>query len=410
MSSNPVPNHLSSYNAMSPKLLIIVVALIGMLAPFTIDTYLPSFPAIEAELGADRALLTQTLAVYLLSFAVATLVWGPMSDKWGRRPIVLMSLVGYMAASVLSALAQSIEALLVGRALQGIMVAGSLVASRAMIRDYFKGHDAQKAMALMMMLFAAAPALAPIIGGWLDVHLGWRSVFYFLALYGLVIFALFFLRVSETQNPAHIQSMHPKKIMQSYWQSILHPQFLRLVGAQGFVVGGFFLYVVGSTSIIFDHLQLGEQDFWILFVPVVSGVLFGSMMVHRLTHIFQPATMINMALSFAGLAVILNITFEAFLPVNALFVVAPLVLYSFSFAMVNPGLSIIALDCMPTKRGLASSVQSLFQMGMAGLVAALVVPNVQSSLQSMAWAQAILLTLGVILWLSVRKQVTMADK
>ncbi len=172
-SSNPSAANLS------PMFLIVVVAMIGMLAPFTIDTYLPSFPAIEAELSANRDLLSQTLAIYLISFALATLFWGPMADRWGRKPIILISLVGYLAASILSALAQNIETLLLGRALQGTMLAGSLVASRAMLRDFFQGDEAQKAMALMMMLFTAAPALAPIIGGWLEMHLGWRSVFYF---------------------------------------------------------------------------------------------------------------------------------------------------------------------------------------------------------------------------------------
>jgi DHA1 family bicyclomycin/chloramphenicol resistance-like MFS transporter len=392
-----------SSSPLSPKLLIIVVALIGMLAPFTIDTYLPSFPSIEAELSVERGLLTQTLAVYLISFALATLLWGPMADKWGRKPIILLSLAGYLAASVLSAWAQSIEVLLLGRALQGVMVAGSLVASRAMIRDYFQGDEAQKAMALMMMLFAAAPALAPIIGGWLEVHLGWRSVFYFLALYALLIIVMFTLRVPETQDPQHVQSIHPINIVKSYWQSIVHPQFLRLVAAQGFIIGGFFVYVAGSASLIFDHLGLGEQDFWVLFVPVVSGILMGSILIHRLTHLYKPTRLINVAFALAATAVIINMAFETYLPVQAWSVVGPLVLYAVAFAMVNPGLSIVSLDCLPTKRGLASSVQSLFQMGMAGLVAALIVPQVHHSLQAMAFAQATLFSVALLLWLSVRK-------
>lgn len=392
-----------SPSALSPKFLIVVVALIGMMAPFTIDTYLPSFPSIEAELAIDRGLLTQTLSVYLISFALATLIWGPMADKWGRKPIILLSLTGYLAASVLSAWAQSIEVLLLGRALQGIMVAGSLVASRAMIRDYFQGDEAQKAMALMMMLFAAAPAMAPIIGGWLEVHLGWRSVFYFLAAYALLIMLMFATQVPETQDPEHIQSIHPINIVKSYWQSIVHPQFLRLVAAQGFIIGGFFVYVAGSASIIFDHLKLGEQDFWVLFVPVVSGILVGSILIHRLTYLYKPTRLINVAFGLAAMAVIINMAFETYLPIQAWSVVAPLVLYAVAFAMVNPGLSIVSLDCLPTKRGLASSVQSLFQMGMAGLVAALVVPHVHHSLQAMAVAQASLFAVALLLWLSVRK-------
>jgi len=390
---------------LSPFVLIVVVALIGMLAPFSIDTYLPSFPSIEAELQASRAMLSQTLAVYLACFALATLFWGPMADKWGRRPIILGSLLGYLVSSIVCALANSYELLLFGRALQGVMAAGSLVASRAMIRDYFQGQDAQRAMAVMMMLFTAAPALAPIIGGWLEVHLGWRSVFYFLAAYALLIVSLFYFRVIETQNPAHVQSIHPANIARSYWQSLLHPQFLQIVAAQGFLIGGFFVYVAGAASLIYDHLHWSEQEFWLFFVPVVSGVLIGSIMVHRLTHRYNSRTLITAALSLGIVSVVVNVFLESQFEAAPWMVISPLVLYAIGFAMANPGLSIAALDCLPSRRGIASSMQSLFQMGTAGLVAAVVVPLVEQSLQWMAIAQALLFSVTVLLWLNVRRAI-----
>lgn len=387
-----------------PKFLIFVVALIGMLAPFTIDTYLPSFPAIEAELAASRAHLSQTLAVYLIGFAVATLVWGPLADKFGRRKIILLSLSSYVLASIYAALASSIEHLMLARFLQGSMVAGSLVASRAMLRDYFKGDEAQKAMALMMMLFAFAPAVAPIIGGWLEVTFGWRSVFLFLSAYGLLIFLLFFPKIGETQNPEHIQSLAPTYIGKSYLEASIHPMFMRLVLAQGFVIGGFFLYVAGSASIIFDHLYLGEQDFWQVFVPIVAGTLFGSIFVHRATSKISTTGMVSLALSVAAFGVVLNMVFDYFLPVTTWFVIIPLIIYAFGFAVSNPGLTLLALDCFPTKRGLASSVQSLFQMGMAGLVTAFVLPLVQHDLSLMVYAQAGLLSIAILFWLSVKNK------
>lgn len=391
---------------LAPGLLILAVALISMLAPFSIDTYLPSFPAIERELLASRELLTQTLAVYLGAFALATLFWGPMADKWGRRRIILWSLLGYFLASLLCALAESYDQLFWGRLLQGVMAAGSVVASRAMVRDVFSKQEAQKAMALVMMLFTAAPAIAPIMGGWLEVHSGWRSIFYFLGAYAFLIGWMMWRRVGETQAMEHVQSIHPGAIARAYWQSALHPQFLRLVMAQGLLVGGFFVYVAGSTSLIFDHLQLHEQDFWVFFVPVVSGILVGSFFSHRLAHRFSAVSVINGALVLGLLAVTSNITFEqAGWQPEALWVVGPIVLYAVGYALANPGLSIVALDCLPSRRGLASSVQSLFQMGTAGLVAALVVPLVHDSLQWMAWAQGGMWLVAALLWLSVRKQV-----
>ena len=391
-----------------PLLLILVVALIGMLAPFSIDTYLPSFRAIEQDLVISRGLLLQTLSVYLIAFALATLVWGPLVDKWGRRPIILFSLGGYLAASLGIALANSYDALFIGRAMQGLMVAGGTVASRAMIRDYFDGAEAQKAMALMMMLFVMAPAMAPIIGGWLEVHYGWRSVFYFLAVYALLVFGLFFVRIGETQNVEHKQSIHPQKLAKSYWQSLRHPHFVRLVAAQGLLTGGFFVYVAGSASLIFDHLQMAEQDFWRFFVPVVAGIFVGSMIIHRLSHRFSTATLINSALVLAACGVLFNLAVEQWVEVNAWWVIAPIVVYALGYSMTNPGLSLLALDCLPSKRGLASSLQAFMQMGMAALVTALVVPLVQADLQHMALANAALFSLAVLLWLSVRREVSVA--
>lgn len=383
--------------------LIMIVALISMMAPFSIDTYLPSFPTIEAELGVSRALLTQSLAIYLGFFAVATLAWGPMSDKWGRKKIILSSLVGYVVASLICAMANSYETLMLGRSLQGMAAAGSLVASRAMIRDAFKQQEAQKAMALVMMLFAVAPAVAPIIGGWLQVHSGWRSVFYFLTVYALIILVLFLAKVPETQDPDHVQSIHPVKIIQSYWDSILHPEFLKLVVAQGLIVGGFFVYIAGSTSLIFDHLQLKEQDFWMFFVPVVSGIVIGSFLSHRISHRFNAITIINLGFGLGLVSVVANVILQSKFEANIWLVVLPLMFYALAFSLLNPVLSIVTLDCLPTKRGMASSVQSLFQMGSAALAAAFVVPYVHESLQYMAISQAMMLVISIGLWLGVMK-------
>ncbi len=392
-------------NALHPLILIAVIAMIGMLAPFSIDTYLPSFPAIEKELLVSRELLTQSLSVYLICFAVATLIWGPFSDRFGRRPIILLSLIGYLFASILSAWATSYEMLMTGRALQGLTVAGSLVASRAMIRDHFSSTEAQKAMAMMMMLFAVAPAAAPIIGGWLEVQYGWRSVFYFLAGYGLFLLLLFYLKIGETQNPEHVQSIAPGQLLRSYWHSLLHPTFLKVVAAQGALIGGFFVYIAGSTSMIFDHLHLGEQDFGLFFVPVVSGILFGSIASHRLTHVLKAHQIVNLALFIGLLSVATNLLIESRFNAPIWLIIAPLVLYAFGFALANPSLSVIGLDCLPEKRGLASSIQSLFQMGTAGVITALIVPYVHDSLLAMAGAQALLLGVTILLWLLIRKQV-----
>lgn len=387
-----------SKTAISPLWLITVVAVISMLAPFSIDTYLPSFPAIEADLQVSRQLLTQSLALYLGVFALSTLLWGPLSDRFGRRKVVLISLFGYLFASLLCALAQDFQQLMIGRALQGVMAAGSLVASRAMIRDYFQGAKAQSALAIVMMLFTVAPAIAPIIGGYLDVHFGWRAVFYFLAFYALLLWLMFAWKIAETQSPEHVQSIHPLNLLQSYGHSLAHPLFLRLALLQGLLIGGFFIYVASSASLIYEHLSWGEKDFWRLFIPMVGGILLGSWLSHRLAEKALPIKLVAQALLIATVAIFANVSMQLIGNHSAFWVIAPLSIYAIGFALANPSLSVLGLDCLPHKRGMASALQSLMQMGTAALVTALIVPWVHHSLLAMALAQASMLFIAVLLW------------
>jgi DHA1 family bicyclomycin/chloramphenicol resistance-like MFS transporter len=181
--------------------LTIFATLLSMIAPFSINTYLPSFPDIEAEFGISRAMLSQSLAVYLLAFAISTLVWGPLSDRFGRRLVILVSMAVYTVASIGCALANSADMLLFLRVVQGLTASGGVVAARAMIRDANSAEDARRAMSQVVLYFALAPALAPLIGSWLHDQFGWRSVFWFLGGFGAVLGLMGYV-VSETLGQA----------------------------------------------------------------------------------------------------------------------------------------------------------------------------------------------------------------
>lgn len=159
--------------------LAILLALLGMVGPFAIDTYLPAFPAIAGALQATPVQMQQTLSAYLFAFAFMTLFHGSLSDSFGRRPVVLCGLAVFTLASLGCALSQSIGQLVAFRALQGLSAGAGIVVSRAVIRDMFPPTQAQRVMAQVTIFFGVAPAIAPIVGGWLSVHLGWHSVFWF---------------------------------------------------------------------------------------------------------------------------------------------------------------------------------------------------------------------------------------
>lgn len=385
----------------SPVLIATVVALLSMLAPFTIDTYLPSFPAIAAELGATPAALQQTMGIYLLAFAVTTLVYGPLSDAFGRRPVVLVSLGLYSLASLGAALAGSIDALLVWRMLQGASAAAGVVIGRAMVRDAFEGRQAQQVLAQAMLIFALAPAIAPMIGGILQDWSGWRAVFWFLVVYGLVALVLMTLRAPETLPIAQRRPFNLASIARSYGRALRHGRFMGLVLAFSLNFGGFFLYIAAAPEILYQHLGLGVNDFWVQFVPMVAGLMLGSFASGRLAGKVSAEKTVAISYLVMLTAGLFNVAQAFFLPPAPWNVLAPLVLYAFAVSFSMPSLTLMALDCFPYQRGMASAVQSFLQVGINALVAAFLVPLLMQQLSALAAGMLSMTLAGLLAWLLV---------
>jgi len=381
--------------------LIVTIALISMVGPFSIDTYLPSFPAIETDFHVNRVLLSQSIGFYLLASAVSTLFWGALSDSIGRRKIILGTLGIYLFASLGCALASDFSTFLLFRVIQGIAASGGMVAGRAMIRDSFNSQQAHRAMAYVMMLFALAPAIAPIIGGWLHDVFGWRSVFYFLAMYGLTIMLMsqFFLQESLRQNER--KSFHPLAIIRVYCSTVKNARFVALIMTLGACFGGLFIYISGSPTLIFDILKMDSTQFSVLFVPFTSGIILGAFVSGKLSHKWSTPKIVMIALIVMGVASMLNITQAIWFNTSVYSVVAPMLLYAFGVAIALPGISILALDCFPQNRGSASAVQSFTQTILAAISTSIVVPMLTANIIDFAIAQTLFFTVSLVFWMVV---------
>ncbi len=383
--------------------LVPVVALLSMVGPFSVDTYLPSFKAIEASFDVSRELVSQSLGFYLLAFATSTLFWGPLADRFGRRRVVLWSLGLYLVASLACAITASFGELLAARTVQGLGAGGGLVAGRAMIRDSFESRLAHRAMSRVMILFAVAPAIAPIIGGALQSGLGWRSVFYFLVFYAAITIALVYTVIPETLSSTDRQSLQFSTLLAGYRGLLVHGKFMALILALSIAFCGLFLYIAGAPTVLFDFLGLGSEDFGYQFVPMVAGLMFGSFVTGRLTHRWSSAKIVHAAFIVLGLACGLNLIQVYWLQPQLVTVIGPLVLYAVGIALALPGLSILALDCFPHRRGMASALQSFMQMSSSALVASLVVPFLKDSLSNFVLGQIGFTAIAATLWwLAVR--------
>lgn len=377
--------------------LTVIAALLSMLGPFSIDAYLPSFPDIEASFGISRAMLSQSLAVYLIAFAISTLLWGPMADRIGRRLVILGSLLVYIIASIGCAYTNDLHSFLLLRTLQGFAASGGFIASRAMIRDAHDAESAHRAMSQVILLFAIAPAIAPVLGAWLQDHFGWRSVFWFLAIFGALLF-LMTIFIKETLANEHRQSFHPKSVFKTYTRILLHRQFIALTLSLSFAFAGLFLYIAGAPTVIYDFLSLNSRDFGLLFIPMVCGLMVGAFISGKLAHRWSKIRIIVIGFCIMIFGGLLNILQVTLLDISVINIVGPLVIYVFGLALIIPAITILGLDYFPRNRGAAASMQGFFQMLVNAGVASIAIPLLQISSKHFVFGQAIFLLMALTLW------------
>jgi MFS transporter, DHA1 family, multidrug resistance protein len=376
-----------------------LLAALAAIGPFTIDTYLPAFPEMMQDLNASQLDIQQSLTAFLLPFALMALWHGAISDALGRRPVVIVSLIIFLLGSLAAAFATTIEHLWLARAVQGISAGAGMVVSRAVVRDILEGAAAHRVMAQGAMMFALAPAVAPITGGWLLAAFGWRSIFVFLALYaGLLILAI--LRwLPETLPPEKRQSLHPVHLARSYAQVFSNPAFLGQSGALAANFLGFFLYVLSAPVFLMTHLGVSAQGFAWLFVPTVTGMMLGSWWSSRLAGKLSPVGCVRLSFGIMLTAATVNVVFNTFFAAQLPWSVLPIMLYTFGMAIGTPALQLLIIDLYPKQRGLVASCQAFMQSSGNVLGAALLAPLLWASTLQLAAGMACLVGLGLLLFL-----------
>ena len=370
-----------------------------MVGPLSINAYLPSFPDIEATFGVSRVMLAQSLTVYLLAFAISTLFWGPLSDRIGRRKTLLASMSLYLTASIACALSPDAQSFLLLRVVQGLAASGGFIIGRAMIRDSYDTRSAHKAMAHVTLLFALGPAIAPILGGWLQEQFGWRSVFWFLGGFGALLLVMG-IAINETLPGDKRHSFHPYKVSIAYLQITRHSRFVCLIFSLSLGFAGLFIYIAGAPTVIYEFLGLSTNDFGLQFIPMVAGLMLGSYYSGRKAHHWPPARTIGIGFCIMVVATGLNLFSSVFIPAAIFPVVAPLVIYAFGYAMIMPAITILALDYFPQRRGSATSMQGFVQIAISAAVTSIAIPLLHASRLSFAIGQLLFLTTAaaLILW------------
>lgn len=382
--------------------LALLLAGLSTLGPFSIDTYLPAFAAMQADTGATPAQMQQTLSAYLAGFALMNLFHGALSDSFGRRPVILAALVVFTFASVGCALSDSVATLVAFRALQGLSAGAGMVVGRAIIRDLFDPAGAQKMMSQVTLYFGIAPAVAPIIGGVIVVYVSWRWIFWFLALVGVLLVVGNARLLPETLPPAARQPFRARPLMAGYWSLLRSPRFVALVLASGVPFNGFFLYVLSAPVFLGEHLQLAPQQFFWLFLLTVAGVMAGAWWSGRLAGQLPPKRQVRRGCRVMAVTAAANVLIALTLPPHPLWSLLPIALYAFGWSLMVPAVTLMVLDLAPDRRGMASSVQSSVGSLANALVAGLLAPLAMHSVPALALCSAALLAVGLVSWAWVK--------
>jgi DHA1 family bicyclomycin/chloramphenicol resistance-like MFS transporter len=382
-------------------LYILLLGALTALGPFTIDLYLPAFPALEASLGITEAQVQLTLAGTTLGFAFGQLVVGPFSDKFGRRTPLILATALHIAASLGAALSTDITTLGIFRVLMGVGAAGGGVVAMAMVRDLFSGYAMVRMFSRMALVNGLAPILAPVIGSQLLLVMEWPGIFVFLASYGAVVIVATLFLVRETLPPEK-RGQSGLTAKQRYQALFRDRIFVGLLMVGGMNFGGLFTYLSASPFLFQDVFGFSPQQYGYLFGINSLGIVAGVQTSARLIKRVPPQWIIAGATAWMFVAACLIVLFDQ-LDMGLWGVMVPLWLYIFGTGFLFPCVQVLALAGHARQAGTAASLLGAATFTTAGLISPVVGWLGIDSATPMGAVQAACILLAMAaLWLVVR--------
>jgi MFS transporter, DHA1 family, multidrug resistance protein len=350
-------------------LLALLAALVA-LGPLSVDVYLPAMPAMKNALGTDIRHMHLTLSSYLTGFALFHLVCGPLADRFGRKPILVGGTVLFVLACIGCSLSTTVEQLLVFRFIQGIGACVGPTLARAVARDVFGPVRAARALSLIAMLMALAPAVAPTMGSILMLWLPWPSIFIFLAVYGVAM--LFLIHIFLAESLPQKQSLHPLSIARNFGELLHNPMFITTTLASGFVYAGLMAYLSSSSFVYIDMLGVPVQYFGFIFLTSVAGYMVGSALSARLSRSYDSERTVLVGAVLTAFATSCMWLGTVLLPRSVLVLMLPMMFYSAGMGLVLPNAMAIALRPFPHIAGTASALMGFIQMAISAAATAFV--------------------------------------
>ncbi|MGQ3673338.1 multidrug effflux MFS transporter [Xanthobacter sp. TB0136] len=377
----------------------LIAAALVTIGPVSLTMYTPAMPTLVEAFGTTETQVKATLTVFFFGFAFSQLVCGPLSDAFGRRPVALGFFGAYLAGSVVTVMATSMEVLIAGRLLQGIGCAAGIAISRAIVRDQYVGQASARIMNLVGTMLAIAPAISPTLGGVVLELANWHGIFVIMCLYGLLLVVMLIWFVPETNRTRNRALVSPAGIMHSYGSLLGSRVFMRAGLVIGAVLGGMYTLAALLSFVLIDTVGLTPVEFGMAMLVQTGAFIMGTLVMGRLlrrmsaTSLIVPGLVLVM-LSAAGLAIGLRV----FTP-SVLTVMGPIALWAVGVAMIMPGCTTAALSGFPHIAGAASALTGFLQIGggMCGTLVALLFPSPLAALMTLIPAMGVLSVIAHVL-------------
>ncbi len=349
--------------------ILIPLLLTGLsgLPPLSIDMFLPSMPAMVEEFQTHPRSIQPAVTLFLIALGTAQLVFGPLSDRFGRRPILLIGLACYALAGMGCLFAPTVGALILARVAQGFAGGSGPAISRAVVRDIYGKTHAARIMAYMATAIALAPILAPVVGGFLQAHFGWQAVFVVLSALGSLFFFSYFWAVPETNNMRDPTALNPTRLLANYRDLLGSRQYLAHTLMVAILFWGIFAFITNSSFVLITELGVSPQHYGFCFGAVAMGLMSGAFLSARLSGRLASTRIIQIGSLIAAGAGLLMMGLKLAGIFSVIGIVAPMCLFSMGGGMARPQAMASAIVPYPEKAGLASALMGFIQMSTAGL-------------------------------------------
>lgn len=346
---------------------LILLGILTAVGSLSIDMYLPSFPAIQAALQTDTGAVQRTLSMFFIGFALGQLVYGPLSDRFGRKPPLFFGMALYTVASFVCLFAPTIQALQWGRLLQALGGCAGMIIPRAAIRDRCDAVSAARALSLIMLVVGAAPIFAPQLGSWVLIWFSWRAIFGLLALFGMACLVAIYIGMEETVDRTAAAPLNVFSILRNYRELFVDRQFLTCSLCVGFATAGMFAYIAGSPFVLMQVYKIPAHLYGWVFGANAFGLIACSQINARLLSYYSPRQILRWTVSipFIAGAILLSLTL---CHIASLFVLLPALFFAVgSLGLITPNVTALALQHQGARAGAATALLGTLQFGLAAL-------------------------------------------